>query len=101
MKTWYRAVCDSCKEACHVLVKSNLNVLEPSQLPGHTDGICQFLSNHYGCELRLAWRDDHIDNLYAGEYQGLDERWPRNYIQPQPTTPSGQPSPSDEGPESQ
>ena len=62
MHYWYRAVCDAHKETCHVLVKSNGNVFDTSKnLLEDQSTIVAWLDAHYGCELRLVWRDDQLE----------------------------------------
>lgn len=65
MHTWYRAVCDAHKEMCHVLVKSNFWVFDVSKsLLGDSEhAIHEFLERHYGCGLRLIWRDDQAEAI--------------------------------------
>jgi|CXWL01.1.fsa_nt_gi hypothetical protein len=62
MKTWYRAVCDVHNEACYVMV--NNPIMSKHYLEEHNENIHQWLSKHYGCELRLVWRDDQVDKLW-------------------------------------
>lgn len=72
MKTWYRAVCDSCRAMCHVLVNGNHRSIHGEYLD--TETVSQFLATHYGCELRLVWRDDQLDadDGKIWEYDGSD-----------------------------
>jgi len=82
MHTWYRAVCDEHKEMCHVLVTSTFDIRSDVYLkdfkyyPNNTDGnvIVKWLSNHYGCKLRLVHRDTELDELWE-EYTDINERY--------------------------
>ena len=69
MKVWYYAVCDKCKEAAHVMV-SNPGCSN-DYLGKYDVEIQAWLQKHYGCELRLVWRDDQLDKLFEnkGEYK--------------------------------
>ncbi len=64
MKTWYRAVCDTHKEMCHVLVSN------PScgahYLSKHDKVIQEWLENHGNCELRIVHRDDQLEKIIDG-----------------------------------
>jgi len=62
MKTWYRAVCDTHKEMCHVMV--NNPICSFTYLEEDSDIIDTFLSNHYGCSLRLVHHDEDLEKLY-------------------------------------
>lgn len=72
MKTWYRAVCDEHKEACHVLVSN------PScgavYLSDRDQEIQEWLTKHYGCKLRLIHSDEELDALWD-EYFIEDYAW--------------------------
>lgn len=67
MKTWYRAVCDKCGEAVDIFVSN------PSctavYLSEHDKEIQAWLEKHYDCELRLIWRDEQLDKLWAEGYE--------------------------------
>ncbi len=64
--TWYVAVCDEHKVFTDVMVN---DPLRSAHLLGDVaTPIKQWLIQHYGCELRLAWRDDQMDALWA-EYK--------------------------------
>lgn len=68
MKTWYYAKCDKCMEVAHIMVKSlsySLHVLSDQR-------VFDFMRKHYGCELTLGWRDDHLDKLWEEGYTGKD-----------------------------
>lgn len=69
MKTWYIAVCDKCGEATHVMV-NNPNCTQ-SYLGDESRQIQQWLTKHYGCELRLIWRDDQLDELWDSGWESV------------------------------
>ena len=67
MKVWYRAVCDKCGEATDVMV-SNPSCTQ--HYLGEKDALIQaWLSKHYGCELRMIWRDDQLEMLWKEGYE--------------------------------
>lgn len=68
MQTWYRAVCDECKEMIHVLVHSTFHVSAPTNmlLKDQDKQMADFLDRHTGCELRLVWRDDQYEKHSSG-----------------------------------
>jgi hypothetical protein len=40
---------------------------------GHrSEEIQTFLTKHYGCELKLLWRDDHLDSLWEEGFKSDD-----------------------------
>lgn len=69
---WYRAVCDHHKEACHVMVTNP--VCTEFYLGERNQEIQEFLTKHYGCNLRLVHRDDQLDQLWD-EYLIVDYQW--------------------------
>jgi hypothetical protein len=72
-KDWYLAVCDKCLEAKYVMVS---NPSCTAAYLGHKDAQVQaFLNKHYGCELRLVWRDDQLDKLWEEGYTNKDLRY--------------------------
>lgn len=76
MHTWYRTVCDSCKEHVHLCVTSTFWVFDTSKnlLGDEEKKIVGFLSKHYGCELRLVWRDDQYEEgMKTGSAHLLNE----------------------------
>ena len=73
MKTWYIAVCDVHKEACHILV-SNPSC-SASYLSKYDEQIQKWLEKHYGCNLRLIHQDDEIDFILKNKYYIEDYRW--------------------------
>jgi len=77
MKTWYKAVCDACGEAIDMFV-SNPSC-SASLLGDHDAEIQAWLEKHWSCELRLIWRDDHLDKLWEDGFvrQGHN---PRAYV---------------------
>lgn len=60
--TWYRAVCDEHKVFIDVMVNDPLR--SAWLLGAHATQIKRWLIEHYGCELRLVWRDDQLDPLW-------------------------------------
>ena len=70
MKTWYFAECKSCMEVKIIFVS---NPSCTASLLGHKDTEIQaWLTKHYGCELTLGWRDDHLDALWERGYTNKD-----------------------------
>ena len=67
MKNWYYAVCDKCGEAAHVMVTNPIHTI--TYLEEVNKEITQWLSKHYGCELRMIHRDDQLDALWAEGYE--------------------------------
>ncbi len=47
----------------HVLVKTTFHVIDTTKayLYEHDKTISDFLDRHYGCELRMVWRDDQME----------------------------------------
>lgn len=67
MKIWYRAVCDEHKEMCTMFVS---NPSCTSHYLSDKDVLIQkFLSDHYGCSLRLVHLDTDLDNLWDSYYE--------------------------------
>ena len=69
MKTWYSAVCDEHKEFCHILV--NNPSCGAHYLSKYDRHIQQFLSDHYGCGLRLIHLDSDLDFIHDNEYENV------------------------------
>ena len=73
MQIWYRAVCDEHKEACHVFVTN------PScashYLSKYDKQIQEWLSEHYGCSLRLIHHDVDLDYIFDNKYRVIDKEW--------------------------
>jgi len=72
MKTWYFAKCDKCKEVKTFFVN---NVICTSHYLGEeskSNSIGEFFVRHYGCELTMGWRDDHLDQLWEEGYLNKD-----------------------------
>jgi len=72
MHTWYLAVCDKCKEACHVLVTSSFH-LRPDFIQNREKSVVAFLRKHWNHELRLVHSDQDLDKLFEQEYSFLDK----------------------------
>jgi hypothetical protein len=68
MKLWYKAVCDKHHEACNVM--NNHPSLSAHYLGEHDAEIEAWLTRHYGCELRLVWRDDQLDAMWKTIEEG-------------------------------
>lgn len=69
-KTWYHAKCASCKEIKTIFVS---NPSCTSHFLSERDRQIQaWLTKHYGCELTLGWRDDHLDALWEEGYLNGD-----------------------------
>lgn len=73
MKTWYRAVCDKHKEACHVLVTNPICTY--TYLKENSSDIQKWLTLHGGCDLRLIHSDDDLDLLFNSNYTMVDYKW--------------------------
>lgn len=69
MKYWYQAVCDVHKEFTDVMV-NNPSVTN-HYLGDKSGGIQKWLTDHYGCELRLIWRDDQLDCCHENGYKRI------------------------------
>jgi hypothetical protein len=75
MKNWYFAKCDKCKEVKYVMVNNpTYSVLMLGDTEEKNDEVHQWLAKHYGCELTLGWRDDHLDQLWDEGYINKDLR---------------------------
>ena len=66
MKTWYRAVCDTHKEMCEVIVNNPLTTA--TLLGKKNEDIHQWLSLHYACSLRLIHFDKDIEKCWDQKY---------------------------------
>jgi len=73
MKTWYRAVCDEHKEACHIFV-SNPSCTS-HYLSVNDQNIQDWLSKHYACKLRLIHHDVDLDTIFDNNYKIIDYEW--------------------------
>jgi hypothetical protein len=73
MKTWYIAVCDKCGKARNVMVTNPIHTYQ--YLEGANKQITEFLSQHYGCELRLICRDDQLDKLWEDGWKRVEGKW--------------------------
>lgn len=70
MKTWYYAHCETCRELKKFFCT---NPSVTSAYLSHKDEEIQvWFSKHYGCELKLGWRDDHLDKLWEMGYNYKD-----------------------------
>ena len=69
MKIWYDAVCDKHKELVCVMVDGPIR--SNFYLKDKNDEIYQWLQKHYGCELRMVWRDDQMDELWDNDYKRM------------------------------
>lgn len=73
---WYFAKCNKCMEA------KNIFVNDPHRtewlLGDVSTDIKRFMLKHYGCELTLGWRDDHLDQLWEEGYTSNDLGFIRN-----------------------
>ena len=70
MKTWYFAKCATCMEVRNVMVSNP--TCSAVLLEDKSQDIQQWLEKHYGCELTLGWRDDHLDKLWEEGYVNKD-----------------------------
>lgn len=61
MKLWYKTVYETHKEVCDVF--NNTPTMTAYYLSKHDEIIEAWLWKHYGCELKLVWRDDQLDDL--------------------------------------
>jgi len=70
MKTWYFAKCEKCKEAINFFVNDPCYTYVmfggPDDDGNYSEStrIKQWFQKHYGCELKLGWRDDHLDEMW-------------------------------------
>jgi hypothetical protein len=79
METWYFAKCDKCKEVKKFFVNDPIRTVgyfdyfDPVEkhYPKATE-VKQWFIKHYGCELTLGWRDDHLDQLWDEGYTNAD-----------------------------
>lgn len=62
MKTWYKAVCDKCKDDCNIFV--NNPTTTACILSKDDQKIQDWLKRHFNCELRLICRDDQLDKWF-------------------------------------
>lgn len=74
MHTHYRAVCDEHKETCYLIVNGNFH-LKLYFYENNSKEISEFLSKHYGCNLRLIHNDYDLDFLYNNNYKIIDDDW--------------------------
>jgi hypothetical protein len=66
VKTWYFAKCDKCKEYKDFFCT---NPSVTAAYMAHRDEEIQvWFSKHYGCELTMGWRDDHLDAVIEAGY---------------------------------
>lgn len=69
MKTWYTAVCDAHGDAIQCSVNGSTSIYLEREIEGseytEADLRRQWFDWHFGCELRMVWRDDHWDKLYG------------------------------------
>ena len=71
MKVWYDAVCDKHLERCRVFVSNPSTTA--AYLSASDKGIQDWLEKHYGCELRLIWRDDQLDAWFLTSSVSADD----------------------------
>lgn len=72
MHTYYRAVCDKCGESCDLFCTSTFHFKGDFYNSNEIE-IHDWLDRHYGCELRLIWRDDQMDELWDNGYSCLKD----------------------------
>ena len=48
-------------ERTHVVIRSDFDLFNRTRLHLNNEDIIKFLRDHYGCELRLVWRDDQFE----------------------------------------
>ena len=72
MKTWYFAKCDKCKEVKYFFVSNPEATYHILGDEDKTISIQEWFSKHYGCELTMGWRDDHLDALWEEGYTNKD-----------------------------
>lgn len=70
MKTWYFAECKKCMEV-KTFFCTNPGVTG-AYLGEKDEEIQAWLTKHYGCELTMGWRDDHLDDLWSRGYVNKD-----------------------------
>ena len=70
MKTWYYAKCDKCMEVKTFFV--NNPGCTAHYLNDKDEEVQTWFTKHYGCELTLGWRDDHLEQLWNEGYTNKD-----------------------------
>ena len=70
--TWYFAKCASCMEVKKFFVNDPLRTHWLLGDEEKSTEIKQWFIKHYGCELTLGWRDDHLDQLWEEGYENKD-----------------------------
>ena len=73
MKTWYKAVCDTHKEACNIFVDNP--VITNLYLGDRDREIQAWLMKHYGCDLRLIHDDHDLDDIFESNYEIENHKW--------------------------
>jgi hypothetical protein len=69
---WYFAKCDKCCEVKTFFVKNP--IYSAGMFEKQSSDIGLWFEKHYGCELTLGWRDDHLDQLWKEGYTNEDLR---------------------------
>ena len=69
-KYWYFAKCDKCMEVKKFFV--NNPSCTAVYLSDKDEEIQTWFMKHYGCELTMGWRDDHLDKLWEEGYTNQD-----------------------------
>lgn len=70
MKTWYCAKCENCYEIKRFFC-TNPSVTA-HYLSDKDEEIQNWFTRHYGCNITLHWRDDHLDALWNEGYTNKD-----------------------------
>lgn len=69
---WYFAECKKCMEVKYFFVDSP--AYSAKMFQDKNEEIYAWFQKHYGCELTLGWRDDHLDALWEQGYTNNDLR---------------------------
>jgi hypothetical protein len=69
---WYFAKCKTCCEVKYFFVNDPIYTYKLFGEEKKATEIKQFFQKHYGCELVLGWRDDHLDQLWEEGYMNKD-----------------------------
>lgn len=69
---WYFAKCNKCMEVKKFFVNDPIRTNLLLGTEDKSTEIKQWFLRHYGCELTLGWRDDHLDQLWEEGYTNKD-----------------------------
>lgn len=69
---WYFAKCEKCKEVKTFFANDPIRTHLLLGDEEKSTEIKQWFQKHYGCELTLGWRDEHLDQLWSEGYVNKD-----------------------------